>query len=341
MILYLSNFLSAHGITPQPCEFIVEHLKKQYKISFRSTKKNSFARIYDQIFALAKHRKKVDLVIIDLYAYRSFYLSCLCGLVCRVLKLPYVSVLHSHELAPKFSLKSPLLFSFLKGAKVNIAPSGFFAELLVKNNFSTKVISNPIELSLYKPIDVTLDYPRMLWVRTVHTKYNPLLALKVLKKIISSFEKSKLTLVGPVTEPAYSDCVRFVKENGLEKSVTFAGLRSKKDWIALAAEHNVFINTTNLDNAPVSMLEAAALNLPIVSTNVGGIPYLFENNKEAILVNPNNEAAFSAAVTSLFGEKTTCKLMTENAMKKVIGMSWDYVEKEWLTLFTEMGIFSS
>ncbi len=340
MILYLSNFLSAHGITPQPCEFLVTQLQNQYHIKWKSSKKNNFARAYDQIFALVKYRKKIKLVIIDLYAYNSFYLSCLCGFMCRVLKLPYVSVLHSNELVSKFSRKSRLLFSFLKGAKVNISPSGFFAELLTKNNFPSKVISNPIELNLYKSVDVTLDYPRMLWVRTIHTKYNPLLALKVLKRIIPAFKESKLTMVGPFTEPAYSDCVRFVKENSLEKSVTFSGLLHKKDWIAMAGKYNLFINTTNLDNAPVSMMEAAALNLPMVSTNVGGIPYLFENNKEAVLVDPDNEIAFSEAVVTLFRNDTTCKLMTENARKKVEGMGWGNVVKDWQILFTEMGISS-
>ena len=57
------------------------------------------------------------------------------------------------------------------------------------------------------------------------------------------------------------------------KKITITGILRKAEWIELSKDYDVFINTTNVDNMPVSVIEAMALGMPIVSTNVGGIPF--------------------------------------------------------------------
>ena len=338
MILYLSNFLSLKNRTPQPCEFIVGHLKKEYEIIHQSSNSNFLRRVFDEVFALFKYRNKIELVIIDLYAYRSYYLACLCGFICQLLKLKYITVLHSHELVSKFNQQSFLLLNFLRHAHMSIAPSLFFAKILHKNNLQVQLIHNPIDLNLYSETDIQSDTPKMLWVRTIHPKYNPLLAIEILKRVRDKHSEATLTMVGPFTEPTFTDCKKLVNEYGLTNHITFTGYLSKKDWIPLAKNHNVFINTTNLDNAPVSLIEAAALGLPIVSTNVGGIPDLFENNHEVLLVNPNDDTAFANAVISLFDNPSKTAQMKNNALHKAKQMDWSKIKEKWKLLLEQEGI---
>ena len=70
-------------------------------------------------------------------------------------------------------------------------------------------------------------------------------------------------------------CKEYAAEEKLP--VKFTGKLEKNEWIKISADAGIFINTSNIDNTPVSLMEAMALGLPVVSTNVGGIPYLIED----------------------------------------------------------------
>lgn len=74
----------------------------------------------------------------------------------------------------------------------------------------------------------------------------------------------------------------------IENTITLkAGIPKEKVAEFLEPQGN-FINTTNYDNKPISVIEAMACGLCIVSTNVGGISYLLEDEKDALLVPPDN-----------------------------------------------------
>src|SRR5690606_1118742 len=98
------------------------------------------------------------------------------------------------------------------------------------------------------------------------------------------------------------------------------------------ANYNIFINTTNFDNMPVSVMEAMALGLPIISTNVGGMPFLIENGHDGILVNPNNLDGFVAAVQRLVAHPHEALRIAENAREKVEQFDWMVNKKNWLSL---------
>ena len=68
--------------------------------------------------------------------------------------------------------------------------------------------------------------------------------------------------------------------------MNFTGKLSKQEWRDLSKDYNVFINTTNFDNTPVSVIEAMALGIPVVSTNVGGLPFLITDKVDGVLVEP-------------------------------------------------------
>ena len=66
----------------------------------------------------------------------------------------------------------------------------------------------------------------------------------------------------------------------LNQKIEFVGYLRKIEWLELARDHDIFINTSTIDNMPVSILEMMALGLPIISTNVGGIPFILESRKK-------------------------------------------------------------
>ena len=93
-----------------------------------------------------------------------------------------------------------------------------------------------------------------------------------------------------------------IRKLKLDGRVSLPGAVPKQEVPNLMAQHDFFINTANIDNTPVSVIEAMACGLPVVSTNVGGIPYLVEHEKTALLVERGNAQAMAQAVERLLKE---------------------------------------
>ena len=112
----------------------------------------------------------------------------------------------------------------------------------------------------------------------------------------------------------------------------FTGLLSKKQWLELSVTHDIFINTTNFDNTPLSVLEAMALGLPVVTTNVGGIPYIVANGKNGITIPPNDVTAFVNAIIKLVENPILAKEISKIARQGVEKFDWQIIKHEWLKL---------
>ena len=112
-----------------------------------------------------------------------------------------------------------------------------------------------------------------------------MMAIHVLKKVLEKYENAYLCMVGPKKDETMNDCKELVNELGITDKVNFTGKLEKNQWVELSKKFNIFINTTNYDNLPVSVLEVMALGIPIVSTNAGGLKYLLNHNSDSLLVN--------------------------------------------------------
>ncbi|EPR74569.1 Glycosyl transferase, group 1 [Winogradskyella psychrotolerans RS-3] len=134
-------------------------------------------------------------------------------------------------------------------------------------------------------------------------------------------------MAGPDTDGSLAKVKSHAKALGV--TVDTPGKLTKTEWIALAKDYNVFINTTNFDNMPVSVIEAMALGLPIVSTNVGGMPYLIEDGSDGVLVPPNNTKAFVEAILKLKSNPEETQNRVTKAREKVALFDWSLLKEKW------------
>jgi glycosyltransferase involved in cell wall biosynthesis len=191
-------------------------------------------------------------------------------------------------------------------------------------------IPNSIELKAYDYKANDLDVINLLWVRSFSRIYNPLLAIDILKSLKDEGLETKLCMIGPDNDGSLQEVKSYAEE--LNLNVEFTGRLTKKEWHKKAGDFNIFINTTNIDNTPVSVIEAMALGLPVVSTNVGGMPYLIDNGVDGILVEPNNVSAFNKAIKGLIENNERTLKMSENARRKVEQFDWEVVKEKWISL---------
>ena len=165
------------------------------------------------------------------------------------------------------------------------------------------------------------DAPKLLWVRSFHKIYNPMMAIHVLKKVLEKYENAYLCMVGPKKDETMSDCKELVNELGITDKVNFTGKLEKNQWVELSKKFNIFINTTNYDNLPVSVLEVMALGIPIVSTNAGGLKYLLNHYFDSLLVNKNDIEGMSSNVIKIFENSDLSKKLSNNGLKKLCNLT--------------------
>ena len=66
------------------------------------------------------------------------------------------------------------------------------------------------------------------------------------------------------------------------------------------------------------------------STNVGGMSFLIENNKNGLLVKPDSAEAFVESIKNIVSYPEKTKLMTQQARSSVIKLDWEVVRNQWI-----------
>jgi glycosyltransferase involved in cell wall biosynthesis len=331
-LLYIGNHLSKTGKTETTIETLSKSLRLEgYKVFAFSNKTNKLFRLFDMLFAILKYSKKVDYVLIDTYSTSNFYYAFLCSQLCRIYNVKYIPILHGGNLPNRIKLNPKLSKAIFKNAFINISPSAYIQSEFAKQGFSNvMIIPNAIDLKSYVFKQREFKTIKLLWVRSFSEIYNPLLAVKILKSLKDNGLNASLCMVGPEGDGSLEKTKGYAKALGVD--VTFTGKLLKEEWIDVSKDYNIFLNTTNFDNMPVSVMEAMALGLPIISTNVGGLPFLIENEHDGILVNPNDVSGFVEAIREIITSPEKAIMLTQNARRKVEAFDWVNIKLRWISL---------
>lgn len=331
-ILYIGNKLSKKGSTPTSIETLGEFLKKEgFIINTASKRKNKIIRLLDMLFHIYKYKKETDLVLIDTYSTSNFYYALFAAQLCHLLKLKYIPILRGGNLPNRLKANPKLSAAAFNNAYKNVAPSLYMKSEFTRLGYSNVIcIPNTIDIKNYPFKQRHHESVNLLWVRSFSKIYNPLLAIHLLKALQDEGLKASLCMVGPEGDGSLHETQNLAK--AMQVEVKFTGKLSKEEWIQLSSEYNILINTTNFDNMPVSVMEAMALGLPIVSTNVGGMPFLIQNGHDGILVNPNNLDEFVKSVKWIMSNPYGAKMMANNAREKTEQFDWECVKKDWISL---------
>jgi glycosyltransferase involved in cell wall biosynthesis len=307
-------------------------LESNFKIVYASGKKNKILRLLHMVITLLRWQRKADFVLISVYSTLNFYYAWLIALLCRGLGKPYIAYLHGGNL-PARLLGSPRMSHMIFAhAYANVAPSGYLQAAFEKAGFKTRLIPNFIQLVQYPFVQRSKIRPRLLWVRSFEKTYHPEMTLRVFAKIYPKYPDARLCMVGPDKDGSLETCKLLAETLGLSNVIEFTGGLPKNEWIARAADFDLFLSTTQFDNTPVSILEALALGMPVVSTSVGGIPYLLEHGEDALLSPDGGVAAMVENLEKLLENPALAARLSQNARRKAAKFDWKVVEEQWLKL---------
>lgn len=327
-ILYLGNKLSGLNRNLTTIEILGQKLQDlSYVVKSYSDQRSKLLRLTSMLSAIIRHRK-YDYVLIDTYSTSAFWFAWASAKLCQVLDITYIMILHGGNLPERLQSHNKYCLNIFVKSNINITPSAYLYEKFRNAGYSNlKIIPNSINIENYTFRQRQDIQPKLLWVRAFTEIYNPLLALKVLKNLIKTYPQAQLGMVGPFKDKSIDKCREYATKHQL--SVKFTGRLTKKEWISYSEEFDIFINTTNIDNTPVSVIEAMALGLPVVSTNVGGIPYLIENGKNGLLVPSDDVEKMHNAVCELLNDEQLTKRLSINGRKMAESFDWQIVKEMW------------
>lgn len=336
-ILYLGNKLNEHGFTPTSVETLGERLKADFDVKQYSSIRNSFLRLLHFWWAILRWGKTVEYILIDTYSTTAFHYAWTSALWANFMGVKYVPILHGGNL-PSRAKRSPRLLSFyLRRAFVVVCPSRYLQVEMEKHfSFNSYLIPNYIDIENYPYREKSLSGGiHLLWVRSFHQTYNPQLAVRVLAQLRRiGYPDATLCMVGPDKDGSMNEVQKLAEELQLQDAIKITGRLSKSEWIELSKDYNLFINTTNVDNTPVSVMEAMALGFPVISTNVGGIPYLIDSTDLGIVVPPNSADRMVESILDLKKQPDRCKIISKSARNKSDEWDWTTVRIKWIKLLT-------
>ncbi len=335
-LLYIGNKLSKHGFSLSTIETLGPLLEQEgFKVLYASDKKNPIFRLFSMLSSIVRNRKIIGIVLIDTYSTYAFYYAWASSQLCRLLNIIYIPILHGGNLPDKIQNSPFLCNQIFNYSQTNIVISGYLQKYMEEKKYKYSLIPNNIDIGQYKFLHRINVSPRLLWVRAFHKIYNPQLAVQVVAKLAAKYPDITLTMIGPEKDGSLEECKKLSVKLGVENRINFTGKLCKKDWIAISEKHDIFINTTNFDNLPVSVIEAMALGIPVISTNVGGIPYLINNGENGLLVEPDNESEMISAVIKLLDDSNLVCHLSSNGKMTAASFDWMIIKEKWRNLFSE------
>jgi L-malate glycosyltransferase len=99
----------------------------------------------------------------------------------------------------------------------------------------------------------------------------------------------------------------------------------------------VYVQTPSADNMPLSVLEAFASGLPVVSTAVGGVPTVLADRVHGLLAPENDAHGIAARIIELIERPDYAKQLAEAAYEACAQYDWQNVRESWLDVYRRLG----
>lgn len=337
-ILMIGNYLPQPKYNKNIWQFLSENLSAQgWNVITTSSKENKFLRLLDMLYSVWKYRHVYELAQIDVFSGSAFTFAQSCSWLLNRLKKPVIFTLHGGGLADFARSHPKRVERLLKRASVAVTPSPFIQHSLSSFRADIRFIPNPIDSSAAIFRIRQNPKPTLIWIRAFHQIYNPLLAVRVVELLASDFPDLRLLMVGP--DKGDGSLSLFTQEAlrlGVDHRIDLIGPIKHEDVPKWLDKGDIFLNTTNFDAAPSSVLEAMANGLCVVSTNVGGVPYIIEDGKDGLLVLPGEPELMAAAIKKILTNHLLAETLSNNARLRAAHYDWSLILPQWLTLLQEV-----
>lgn len=279
---------------------------------------------------LLRQLRRADVVHVFSASYFSFLLAPLPAiLVARLLGRPVVLNYRSGE-APDHLARSRVARWALRSVACNVVPSRFLVDVFAGHGIEASAIPNVVDMNRFRFHERETLRPRLLSTRNFDALYNVGCTIRAFRLVQQRFPDATLTLVGGGKDE--ERLRRLVRDLGL-RGVTFAGQVGPDEIAGFYADHDIYLQSPDLDNMPTSVIEAFACGLPVVSTEAGGVPAILTHRVHGLLAPLGDYETLGKQVIELLTRPAVARQYVRAARESIQGCTWSAVRGHWLRAY--------
>jgi glycosyltransferase involved in cell wall biosynthesis len=235
------------------------------------------------------------------------------------------SFLNSAAVVVRFSMRH---------AAALVTPSGFLQQVFGRFGMSARIVPNIIDLAKFHPGQTPSGAVHIVVARNLEPIYDIASGLRAMALLLCRYPGARMSVAG--SGPERASLERLAQELGIAEQVEFTGRLDSVEMAALYRSATLSLNTALADNMPNSVLEALACGLPVVSTEVGGVPFLVRHGETALLVRPGDADGMAEAMMQLIEDDNLRELLVRNGNDYVKAFTWERVGAQWLDIYREV-----
>jgi L-malate glycosyltransferase len=280
---------------------------------------------------LVRELRRADVVHAFAASYSSFLLAPLPAVItAKLFGKPAVLNYHSGEAPDHLRRSRVARFVLRRLVDANVVPSAFLREVFRSFEIEAEVVPNIVDLQQFTYRVRDPLRPRLLCTRNFEPLYNLSCVLRAFAKIQAHYPAATLTLVGSGSQDTTlrNEAAALRIEN-----VTFAGRVAPSEIHRYYANADIYVQAPSIDNMPLSLLEAFASGLPVVSTDVGGVRSMIRHGVDGLLVADNDADALADQVIRLLVDPALARRLAESAYRTLAAYEWRVVRDGWLQAY--------
>jgi glycosyltransferase involved in cell wall biosynthesis len=205
------------------------------------------------------------------------------------------------------------------------APSEFLAAVIRQRfDVAVTIVPNILDSSLFQYRQRTAIRPALLVTRHLEKIYDVESVLKAFKLVQERHPEASLWIAGGGREEA--DLRSLALASNLA-NVRFLGEVAHRDLPAIYDQCDIYVNASLVDNFPGALVEASAAGLVMVTTRAGGIPFIYESDRTAMLVEPGDWRGLAAAIERVLQHPGPALDMARAAVGVARACDWTNVRK--------------
>ena len=305
-------------------------LRLLQRIKYVRTIVTSLAYCMDLLLKVPKH----DVVHVFSASYFSFLLAPTPAIfIARLFGKKVILNYHSGEAEDHLRCWPRTSVPIMKLADALIVPSPYLVDVFRKFGLQATAVANIIDVGRFRFRERKPLLPIFLSNRNLYPLYNVACIVRAFAIIQQKFPQATLRIAGDGRQRAALEAL--VRELKL-RNVEFYGLVAPEKMSDLYDEAHVFLNSSNIDNMPGSILDSFASGLPVISTNAGGIPWIVTHERTGLLVPKNDHDAMAACAIRLLESPALMESIVRNAYEECPRYTWEAVRERWLTTYMEL-----
>ena len=250
----------------------------------------------------------------------------------------------SYDIVHGFNIPSAYAMKYANGRKKVLSLHGVFGEQIEK--LHSKSVSSIAKITesqvLQWPDKLTTDSKATQ--KIYKEKFN--LDFEVLPSALDTKKFPKIENIKKISNQvcyigrdSYEKGIDILKkaEYKINGNVVYCTDRSWVDAMSIMKSSSLVVVPSRMESLPTTIKEAFFLNIPVVATNVGGIPELIVHDKTGILVPSNNPDKLAEAINNLLLDKKKSQELTSNAnifLKD--NMTWDVVLPKFINFYKKL-----